>query len=227
MRQLSWLVILELLFLGWCCVEGRTKSFLPQQKCNILLALRWVRSDKRQWQVVCFSHVKYAEEKAMILWFKLVIKDLHIQIRPNRQHREKNYLKRRGLKKSVQSETPLCIHTTTFMWNGFKVVRETTTWKNFHGNYELYREARDKGRGRRSFPHTNAFKWQNNNVEKITEMKKRCSDNHSLTDSLNQSVNQSVNRSPSQSIRQSDILQLKQSEIQPTVSYTNILLGVK
>lgn len=64
-------------------------------------------------------------------------------------------------------------------------------------------------------------------LKKNTEMKKRCSDNHSLTDSLNQSVNQSVNRSPSQSIRQSDILQLKQSEIQPTVSYTNILLGVK
>ena len=164
MRQLSWLVILELLFLGWRCVEGRTKSFLPQQK-YIFLTLRWVRSDKRQWQAVCFSHVKYAEEKAMILWFKLVIKDLHIQIRPNRQHREKNYLKRRGLKKSVQSETPLCIHTTTFMWNGFKVVRETTTWKNFHGNYELYREARDKGGGHCSFPHTNAFKWQNNNVE--------------------------------------------------------------
>lgn len=220
MRQLSWLVILELLFLGWRCVEGRTKSFVPQQKCNILLALCWVRSDKRQWQVVCFSHVKYAEEKAMILWFKLVIKDLHIQIRPNRQHREKNYLKRRGLKKSVQSETPLCIHTTTFMWNGFKVVRETTTWKNFHGNYELYREARDKGRGRRSFPHTNAFKWQSNNVEKNTEMKKRCSDNHSLTDSFNQSVNRSRSHPHNQSVSQTFFSWSSQKFSQQSVTRT-------
>lgn len=39
-------------------------------------------------------------------------------------------------------------------------------------------------------------------LKKNTEMKKRCSDNHSLTDSLNQSVNRSISPPHNQSVSQ-------------------------